>query len=92
MVTGRPKPKAGVFASSEGEVVGRNIAAAINGVEPVRFSGVGHCYISYSGTQAGMVRGEFLAEDKPRVELSRPSARGARSKERFERDWRRFKI
>jgi sulfide:quinone oxidoreductase len=92
MATGRPIPKAGVFASSEGEVVGRNIAAAINGDEPVRFSGVGHCYISYSGTQAGMVRGEFLAEDKPRVELSRPSARGARSKERFERDWRRFRI
>ena len=92
MATGRPLPKSGVFASSEGETVGRNIAAAIDGGEPVEFPGVGHCYIAYSGTQAGMVQGEFLAEGKPRVELRPPTARGARSKDRFERDWRRFRI
>ena len=92
MATGRPLPKAGVFASSEGETVGRNIAAAIDGGEPVEFPGVGHCYIAYGGTQAGMIRGEFLAEGKPRVELLRPSARGSRGKERFERDWRRFRV
>jgi sulfide:quinone oxidoreductase len=85
-------PEAGVFASSGGETVGHNIAAAVNGGETVRFPGVGHCYIAYSGNRAGLVRGEFLAEGKPRVELSRPSARGGRSKERFERDWRRFRI
>ena len=92
MANGRPLPKVGVFASAEGETVGRNIAAAINGAEPAVFDGVGHCFIAYSGTRAGMVRGEFLAEGKPNVELMPASARGFRAKERFERDWRRFRI
>ena len=92
MANGRPLPKAGVFASSEGETAGRNIAAAINGSEPAVFPGVGHCFIAYSGTQVGIVRGEFLAEGAPKVRLQPASARGYRAKERFERDWRRFRI
>ena len=92
MANGRPLPKAGVFASAEGETVGRNIAAAINGYEPTTFNGKGHCFIAYSDTRAGMVRGEFLAEGKPNVRFQPPSARGNRAKERFEGDWRRFRI
>ena len=92
MANGRGLPKAGVFASAQGETVGHNIAAAINGTEPSTFAGVGHCFIASSGTRAGTVRGEFLASDKPRVSLQAPSARGFRAKERFERDWRRFRI
>ena len=92
MANGRPLPKAGVFASSEGETAGRNVAAAINGTEPSAFPGVGHCFIAYNGTQAGMVRGEFLAKGKPNVRFQPPTARGFRAKERFERDWRRFRI
>ena len=74
MANGRPLPKAGVLATAEGETVGRNIAAAVNGTEPTAFAGAGHCFIAYSGTQAGMVRGEFLAEGKPNVKLQQPSA------------------
>ena len=92
MANGRPLPKAGVFASSEGETVGRNIAAAIDGTAPVVFTGVGHCFIAYSGTHAGTGGGEFLAEGKPNVQLQTGTARGYRAKERFERDWRRFRI
>ena len=92
MANGRPLPKAGVLASAEGETVGHNIAAAINGSEPAFFPGVGHCFVAYSGTRAGMVRGSFLAEGKPDVSFQPPSARGYRAKERFERDWRRFRI
>ena len=92
MANGRPLPKAGVLASAEGETVGRNIAAAISGSEPAAFPGVGHCFVTYSGRQAGMVRGEFLAEGKPNVKFQPPTARGYRAKERFERDWRRFRI
>ena len=86
MANGRPLPKAGVFASAEGETVGRNIAAAIDGTEPAEFPGIGHCFIAYGGTQAGMVKGEFLSEGKPRVSLQPATARGFRAKERFERD------
>lgn len=92
MANGRGLPKAGVFASAEGEVVGANIAAAINGTDPVAFSGVGHCFIAYGGDRVGMVAGDFMAEGKPRVELTPATARGMRAKERFERDWRRFRI
>ena len=93
MANGRGLPKAGVLASSEGEAVGRKIAATINGTGPAEdFDGVGHCFIAYSGTLAGLVRGQFLAEGKPNVKFRPPTARGFQAKERFERDWRRFRI
>ena len=92
MANGRGLPKAGVFASSEGETVGHNIAAAVLGEEPKPFSGVGHCFVAYGGARVGIVRGEFLASGKPKVSFQPPSARGHRAKERFERDWRRFRL
>ena len=92
MANGRGLPKAGVFAASEGETVGRAIAAAIEGGAAPPFLGSGACFIAYSGTQAGLVAGEFLAEGQPAVRLEPPTARGMRAKERFLRDWRRFRI
>mgnify|MGYP001389935613 CR=1 FL=1 len=92
MANGRGLPKAGVFASSEGETVGYNIAAEILGEAPSVFAGVGHCFIGYNGTKSGIVSGEFLSADKPKVVFESPSLRGYRAKERFERDWRRFRV
>jgi sulfide:quinone oxidoreductase len=92
MANGRGIPKAGVFASAEGETVARNIAASINGTEPTAFPGVGYCFILYGGDRAGAVRGEFLASERPNVSLQPPTAEGYREKERFEEDWRRFRI
>jgi sulfide:quinone oxidoreductase len=92
MANGRPLPKAGVFASAEGETAGRNIAAAINGEEPSVFPGVGHCFILYGGDTGGMVQGEFLASGKPNVTLQPPTAEGFQAKEQFEHDWRSFRI
>ena len=57
MADGRGIPKAGVFATSEGDTVGRNLAAAINDTQPNESSGVGYCFISYSGRQAATVGG-----------------------------------
>lgn len=92
MANGRPLPKAGVFASSEGETVGHNIAAAINHTSPASFPGRGFCFIAYSGTKVGQVQGDFLAEGKPSVSIRRPSSADHRAKERFERAWRRFRV
>ena len=92
MSNGRPLPKAGVFASAEGETVGHNIAAALNGTPPIAFPGRGYCFIAYSGSQAGQVRGNFLSEGSPSVTVQRPSGAGHRAKERFEHDWKRFRI
>ncbi|MCI0441019.1 MAG: NAD(P)/FAD-dependent oxidoreductase, partial [Chloroflexi bacterium] len=92
MANGRGIPKAGVFASSEGETVARNIAAKIRGEDPTKFPGVGYCFILYDGAQAGMVEGEFLASGRPNVTMRPPSVDGFRAKEQFEHDWRSFRI
>ena len=74
MANGRPLPKAGVLASAEGETAGHNIAAHINSSEPSIFQGAGHCFIAYGGDRAGVVRGSFLAEGKPKIRFEPPSA------------------
>ncbi len=92
MANGRGVPKAGVFASAEGETVGHNIAAAINGTEAMDFPGEGYCFIGFNNNVSASVTGHFTAEGKPDVRLTPPSARGMRAKERFESDWKRFRI
>ncbi len=90
---GRAIPKAGVFASGEGETVGRLITSRINGAEPPPpYDGTGQCFLAYSGTQSALVGGTFLAEGGPQVSVTRPTPSGMLRKERFEQDWRRFRI
>ena len=86
-------PKAGVFASAQGTKVGEVIASRINeSHEPEPYDGVGYCYLAYSGGRSATVGGEFLAEGGPATVLSEPTVSGMKSKDRFERDWRSFKI
>jgi sulfide:quinone oxidoreductase len=92
MAAGRGIPKAGVFAVSEGEIVGTNIAADINGTPTVDFPGDGYCFIGFSGEISASVKGNFTDPTGPKVMISRPSSRGMRAKERFERDWKRFRL
>jgi len=92
MANGKGVPKAGVFASAEGDTVGHNIAAAINDSAPVEFPGEGYCFIGFGGDTSASVIGNFLTEPKPEVRLTAPTARGLKSKERFERDWKRFRV
>ena len=90
---GRALPKAGVFAAGEGQTVGELIAARIDDVEPPRrYDGSGECFLAYTGAQAGMVGGTFLAPGGPAIALRKPTASGMRRKERFEEDWRQFRI
>lgn len=86
-------PKAGVFAAGQGTKVGEIIASRIteNG-DPEPYDGVGFCYLAYSGGRSATVGGEFLANGGPQTNLSEPTVAGMKSKERFERDWRSFKI
>ena len=86
-------PKAGVFAAGQGTKVGEVIASRINETDaPEPYDGVGFCYMSYSGGRSATVGGEFLAEGGPQTILSEPTVSGMKSKDRFERDWRSFKI
>ena len=87
LASGQPLPKAGVLAEAEGRVVAERIAATFNGIPPEAvFDGQGACYLEIGGSEAMMVRGRFLAEPAPEVELVGPSAELLEEKARYERD------
>ncbi len=92
MANGFGLPKAGVFASAEGKTVGSNIAAQILDEKVMNFNGIGHCFIAYDVSKSAIVSGNFLATGKPDVKFQTATAKGYREKERFEKDWRKFKI
>ncbi|MGH2724489.1 MAG: NAD(P)/FAD-dependent oxidoreductase [Actinomycetota bacterium] len=85
LATGQPMPKAGVLAEGEGRVVAERIAARLAGIEPEgTWGGEGACYLEVGGGQAMMVRGRFLAEPAPEVELTEASPRYLEDKARYE--------
>lgn len=87
MANGQPLPKAGVLAAAEGEVVAERIAATLAGRDPaVTFDGAGYCFLEIGGGEAMLVRGNFLAQPAPEVELTAPSSDFVDEKWRFERD------
>jgi len=82
---GMPLPKAGVFAEAEGEVVAERIAAVFAGRESeASFSGEGFCYLELGRGEAMLVRGRFLVEPAPEIELTEPSPNYLEEKKRFE--------
>jgi sulfide:quinone oxidoreductase len=86
-------PKAGVFAAGQGTKVGEIIAQRItDSGEPEPYDGAGFCFLAYSGGRAAIVGGDFLAEGGPDTVLTEPTVSGMKTKDRFERDWRSFKI
>jgi sulfide:quinone oxidoreductase len=81
---GMPFPKAGVFAERHGEVVGKNIAAAVGGTDPAeRFDGTGYCFLEVGGGMASMVVGNFFASP-PDVRIEEPTAAHLEAKVSFE--------
>lgn len=90
---GKPLPKAGVFAHRQGEVVARNIAAAIAGAgASARFDGEGECFIETGDGRAGFGGGNFYAEPTPSIRLRQPSRRWHWGKVWFEKAWLYTKI
>ncbi|MQG88188.1 MAG: NAD(P)/FAD-dependent oxidoreductase [SAR202 cluster bacterium] len=86
-------PKAGVFAAAQGSKVGEIIGKRINKSEdPEPYDGVGFCYLAYSGNRSATVGGEFLANGGPVTILSEPTTSKMKSKVRFEKNWRNFKV
>jgi len=73
LATGKPLPRAGVFAHGQAGVVARNIARAYGGKGPeVRFDGHGSCFIETGDGKAGFGAGDFYAEPRPAVRVRRP--------------------
>ena len=78
---------AGVFAQAQAQAASEHIAAGFQGREPeLNFSGEGGCYLEIGGGQAVMIEGKFLAQPKPEVSLSEPSAELVKEKEKVERE------
>jgi sulfide:quinone oxidoreductase len=86
--SGKPLPKAGVFAHGEADIVARNIAAAIAGrAERRSFDGHGECFIEMGDGRAGYGSGNFYAEPAPKIALRRPSRVLHYGKVAFEKYW-----
>ena len=83
---GRPHPKAGVFAESQGHAVAEQIAARIEGREPEAYSGVGFCFIDTGHGEAAAGEVDVLASGGPVVRLNPPSSDSLELKAEFERD------
>jgi sulfide:quinone oxidoreductase len=81
-------PKTGVFAHGEAEVVARNLAAQIQGSEPLwAFGGQGACFLETGGGKGSYISGRFFAEPQPQVEMRHPSRFWHWAKVGFERVW-----
>ena len=67
-------PKAGVFAESAAQVVGKAIIARLRRSEaPLPYAGAGSCYIEFGGDRVGRVDVTFLAGPKPTGTYQAPS-------------------
>jgi sulfide:quinone oxidoreductase len=87
MANGKPLPKAGVFAEDMGNVAAERIAAELAGEAPqATFAGEGGCFLEVGDGLARQVRGRFMAEPAPDVELSEATAGGLEEKAAFERE------
>lgn len=88
LVTGKPLPKAGVFAEREAEVVANNLIHAITGKGARRrFAGEGECFVETGGGRAGFGKGNFYAEPAPQIRLRKPSRALHLGKVAFEKYW-----
>jgi sulfide:quinone oxidoreductase len=88
LATGKPLPKAGVFAHGEAEVVAANIARAIlGGGEPREFQGHGECFIEIGDGRAGFGAGNFFAEPAPQVRMRPPGRWLHLGKVMYEKYW-----
>lgn len=87
MASGQPMPKSGAFAEGEGLVAAEQIAATLRGLNSnAAFWGDGSCFLEVGDGEAMVVRGRFLAEPAPEVELTTPSKEHLEEKHRFERE------
>jgi sulfide:quinone oxidoreductase len=78
-------PKAGLFAEMMGETVAERLADMFAGKEPTaQFSGEGGCYFEVGNGEAMMIKGNFLTEPAPSVELTEPSREFYDQKIKFE--------
>jgi sulfide:quinone oxidoreductase len=85
-------PKAGLFAEMMGETVAERLADIFSGKEPTaQFSGEGGCFFETGDGEAMMIKGNFLAEPAPVVDITDSSKEFYAEKVKFETErWARW--
>ena len=80
-------PKAGLFAELMGETVADRLADEFSGKDPTaQFSGEGGCFFEVGNGEAMMIKGNFLAEPAPIVDITDSSKGFYQEKIKFETD------
>jgi|SRR5659263_12679 len=84
---GKPLPRAGIFAHSQGKVVADAIVASITGKpSTARFDAHGGCFIEVGDGRAGYGSGDFYAEPCPSIRVRPPARRWHLGKVAFEQE------
>lgn len=90
LVSGKPLPRAGVFAHLEAEVVVANIVSDMKGLPTDKeFDGHGFCFLELGYGKAGFASGNFYADPVPVVRMKRPGRMWHLGKVLFEKYWLR---
>nr|WP_244604155.1 hypothetical protein [Mycobacterium attenuatum] len=87
--SGRPLPKAAVFAKNGGKAAAGNILKFLGKTgasDPM--SGLGHCYIDTGAYSAVTGKTDFFQLPLPELHLSEPSQELEEAKQAEEMDWR----
>ena len=86
--SGKPLPKAGVFAHFEAEIVAENIAAEINDLKAdKKYDGHAYCFLEIGYGKAGFAGGNFYAKPSPLIKMKKPGRIWHLEKVLFEKYW-----
>lgn len=88
LASGKPLPKAGVFAHFEAEVVVENILSELKALPAEKeYNGHAYCFLELGYGKAGFAGGNFYAEPTPVVKMRRPGRLWHWGKVLFEKYW-----
>ncbi len=86
--SGKPLPKAGVFAHFEAEVVAENIAREIKGlIADRKYDGKAYCFLEVGRGKSGFASGNFYAKPAPLIKMRRLGRIWHLGKILFEKYW-----
>ena len=86
--SGKPLPKAGVFAHFEAEVVAENIVAEINGLKPdKKYDGHAYCFLELGYGKSGFASGNFYSKPAPTIKMRKAGRIWHWGKLLFEKYW-----
>ena len=88
VASGKPRPKAGVFAHYEARVVAENIARELQGLPAdKKYDGRASCFLETGFGKAGFAYGNFYHEPAPAIKMKRPGRIWHWGRILFEKYW-----